>query len=178
MNKKGFTLNMAHYVQRATVDGEYLITGKDTYLRIFIHSNYALGFVFGSFLAIGNASLVTYKHSKRGSVRWYIPVDKIEYFGKLQGYMKESFALDLSLRRSSKGVYQAICYSKPLAELLSEFGKGEDKHLPDKYLVNNAEFLEGIKEGIKTFEGHKLDTRPILNTRKFSSEVAQLYERI
>src|SRR5690606_17081650 len=45
-------------------------------------------------------------------------------------------------------------FVKPLAHLLFEFGKKTNKHLPEKYLVNNKNYLNGLRDGLIDSDGY------------------------
>lgn len=176
----GFTLNMSKYVQRGRLKGRFIVTGKDTRMYPYVHSDYSLGYIFGAFLSVGNANLSTYNNSKRGMVIWYTTYQYEDApVQKLINSVKEAFYLDVKWRRQKRSsTHQLICYSKPLAELFTEFGKNGEKSLPDKYLVNNEDFLKGLYDGLLEFHGYRPDTRSITNKRRFNDENATLFSSL
>jgi len=183
--KPGFTLNLSHYFlykrspygkRWIIIDGDYIRTRGEKKILQYIESNYSLGFVFGSFLAIGNTNVAVYDNKVRGAVNWYIPATKTEEFETLEKCLYESFRLNISLMPKSKNSYRAICYSKPVAMMFMEFGKGSDRHLPPQYFVSNRQFLSGLKDGIGAFDGHLIPGKG--SQRKFSTQVQDLYYTI
>lgn len=170
----GFTVNMAHYSRHPTeVRGRNYIVNNKTYLRVYVDSTYELGYVFGAFLSVGISDIP--KHSSyMGQVCFYTNED----VDKLVAAIKESFNLDAKVYQKPNNRKVVAVHSKPLARFFAEFGKKEQRSLPDKYLVNNAEYLHGILDGIQDFKGHIPDSRNVLNPRKLSQATQDLYYSI
>jgi hypothetical protein len=55
---------------------------------------------------------------------------------------------------------------------------GEERKLPEKYLVNNEKYLSGMKDGIHDFRGFEEDDRETLKKRRFSRHVKEIYDSI
>lgn len=171
-DKKGFTINMAHYVKRAKEVRDGFIINGNSWLRIYVNSDYNLGYFFGCFLSRGIANLSNY----RGQVVFRMYDD--EDATKLYESVEDAFNLAARFRVLSPERYETIIYSKPLAVLLREFGMGESRSLPEKYLVNNSDYLRGIKDGIHDLRGFEEDDRETLKKRTFSRHVKEIYDGI
>jgi len=161
---------MAHFVKRAEkVSGKFIVNG-DSWLRIYVDSTYELGYVFGAFLSKGVSNLSNY----RGQVSFRLTEEDCT---TLYESVEEAFNVATRFRVTETG-FEANIYSKPIARLLWEFGHGEARKLPEKYLVNNRKYLRGIKEGIEYFGGNIPDDRATLKTRKFSPHLFTLYKEL
>lgn len=176
---------MQKYSQRFRVEGNFLITGyKSSEKRIVknITPDFNLGYVIGSYLAVGSVNIITYKNSTRGMVFWY--VEKTENsndsINKLSYSLREAFNLTVSVRDQAKSsTHQIACYSKPLATLFSEFGKKSGrKNLPNEFLYQDKNYIKGIVSGIEDFNGHRPDTRKVLRKRKLNINVIELYNNL
>lgn len=167
---------MAHYVKSATkVTGRKHIINTNTHLNVYVHSTYDLGYVFGAFVSVGISDLPKH-YSHMGQVSFY--TDGTPDLTKLSAAIKNSFNLDSKIVDKSNGRQMLVVYNKPMARLLQEFGKKERRHVPDKYIVNNTQYLQGILDGIEDFKGHLEDTRGVINPRKVSISVQNLYSII
>lgn len=178
-------IDMAEFVERARVEGNFLVTGYNQYEKRILRNiepSYDLGYVFGSYLSVGSVNIITYKRSKRGIVFWYIEKsNSSDKLSKLKNSVKKSFNLSLNVREQKKAsTYQIACYSKPLATLLSQLGKKSgNKKLPECYMIkNNKEYNKGIIDAIEDFEGHIPDRRDVLKKRKLSLDVVDLYQKL
>lgn len=167
---KGFTINMAHYVKRAKEVKNGFINNGDAKLKIYVDSTYGLGYFFGAFLSKGVSNLSNY----RGQVMFRLTDEDPT---TLYESIEDSFNIAPRFRTIDYG-YEMIVYSKPIARLVNEFGSGEARHLPNKYLVNNTKYLLGVQEGLSDFEGHLEDTRDIINPRKFSPSLLKLWKSL
>lgn len=178
-------IDMSKYAKRSRVEGEFLVTGynqSEKKLYKEVDFTYDLGYVLGSYLSVGTVNIVTYKHSTRGIVFWYVPknfgLDKID---KLKHSLKNAFYLDLTVREQKKSsTFQLVCYSKPLATFLSEFGeKSGKKKFPQFYFdLSNSEYKKGLLSSLEDFHGYKPDTRDVLKKRKLNVEVVELYNTL
>lgn len=178
-------IDMSKYTERARIEGNYIVTGynkNEKKINKEIEPSYDLGYVFGSYLSVGNVNLVTYNNSTRGIVFWYVEsVDSHERISQLKHSLKNSFNLSFTQRKQKKAsTYQLVCYSKPLATLLSTFGKKSGlKSLPNEYLfLNEKEYRKGLIKGIEDFNGHLPDPRDVLKKRKLSINVVNLYNML
>lgn len=176
-------IDMEKYSQRCRVEGNFLVTGyKNSEKRIVknVEPDFNLGYVIGAYLAVGSVNIITYKNSTRGMVFWYVEKTDKDKIDRLTKSLSESFNLSLSIREQSKSsTYQVVCYSKPLATLLREFGeKSGRKQLPDYHLYKNPDYIKGVVKGIEEFNGHRPDTRKVLRKRKLNLSVIELYNTL
>lgn len=175
---------MTNYVKRARVDGNFIVTGYNSTerkLNKIVNANHDLGYVIGSYLAVGTSNIITYKNSTRGMVFWYIEKENYDFaIDKLKYALSNAFNLNISIREQKRSsTLQVVCYSKPLATLLSEFGKKSGrKNLPEKFFYNDKDYLKGLISGIEDFDGHKPDSRDVLKKRKLSMSVIELYNNL
>lgn len=178
-------IDMYLYSERSSIQGDYIVTGYNSNqkkTKRYVPAHYELGYVIGSYLSVGSANIQTYKNSTRGIVFWYIekttPDDVID---RLKSALKKAFNLELKVREQERSsTYQAVCYSKPLATFLSEFGsKSGKKNFPGEYLFKeNSDYLKGLLEGIEDFKGHLPDSRSVLKKRKLNLYVVELYRNL
>lgn len=136
----GFTLDLSKYLL------------SKTRTMPLVDSSYDLGLVFGAFAEGG----VAHMHNSPGvyhvgSVRWYVPDTRLEFAQTLAKAITSATTLKSSYRYhtpKSRKVYAVLCYSNALSRMFSEFDQGEDKHIPEKYIVNHPGFLSGIVDGV------------------------------
>jgi IMP dehydrogenase/GMP reductase len=129
--------------------------------KTIIEPSYGLGYIFGTYLGDGNCRIRVNisegvngnKKSTSGSIHWSFGIDEIEIVNKLCYHIKEIFNLDAKVE-TTVNMVKVHLYNKPLAHFINEFGKKEDKHLPEKLLVNNVEYLEGIYYGLIDSDGN------------------------
>ena len=172
INSPGFTLNMAHYVLRAReVKGGFIFNGNSQ-LKVYVDSDYSLGYVFGAYLSVGIANLSNH----RGQVVFRTPDRDRKREVNLKEAVKKAFNLNTSVRPLGNERVEAIVYCKPLTKMLSEFGMGVSMSLPKRYLVSHDGYLKGILDGLEDFKGYEQDVRPVLKRRQFSVRVYTLYE--
>ncbi len=114
---------------------------------------YELGYILGTFLGDGSASVSKYKNSRRGSVKWYFGKNELDIANKLAGCIEKVFNKKCNIYFKKK-IIQVIFYYKPLADFLTSFGKHENKELPHEYFVNNKDYLKGLLEGLIDSDGN------------------------
>lgn len=166
---RGFTLNMAHYVKQVrTIKDGFLINGE-SHLRINVDSTYELGYFFGASISRSVVNLSNY----RGQVFFRMYND--EDATKLYESVEEAFNIAPKFRQLNEYRYEMVIYSKPIANLVSEFGVGSVRMIPDRYLVDNKRYLQGIRDGIEDFQGNIPDERETLKRREFSPDIERLY---
>jgi inosine-5'-monophosphate dehydrogenase len=115
---------------------------------------YELGYIFGTFLGDGSSHTAVHKGSHIGSVRWYFGKNEKRIANKLNKCLFKVFSKEAKIQIKSN-IIQQILYYKPFADFLQKFGKKEKKHLPDKYLINNRKYLQGILDGLVDSDGYK-----------------------
>jgi hypothetical protein len=126
-----------------------------------INSNYNIGYIFGTFLGDGNSRIhrFTRKQNNKltntttGEVVWTFNINEIKFVEKLKKCLFEEFNLIPKIE-IKKNTFKIHLYNKPLAHLLYEFGKKVDKHLPERYFVNNYNYLFGLYDGLTDSDGN------------------------
>lgn len=129
--------------------------------KTLLKPNYNLGYVFGTYLGDGNSSIRVNqldgvngpKKSTSGSIHWSFGVAEIDIANKLKNIIKELFGLDVKTEKTHNMI-RVHLYNKPFAHFLYEFGKRENKHLPENLLVDNIEYLTGIYDGLIDSDGN------------------------
>jgi hypothetical protein len=178
-------IDMKNFSKRARVDGEYLVTGfNSTEKRIKrnIYPTYSLGYTLGCYLSVGTVNLQTYKNSTRGIVFWYFEKSTSSVFiNKFLKSLEESFNLTAFVRKQERSsTFQVVCYSKPLAEFFSEFGKKSGrKKLPNGYLYkDNSSFVSGLLTSLEDFKGNVPDMRDVMKKRHVNVSIIELYKQL
>src|SRR5690606_27410830 len=116
--------------------------------RTNIVPSYSLGYIFGTFLGDGNTHLSVYRKSKRGSVHWSFGLEETEIANKLADAIESIIGKRPSVTIKDKKVLSVNLFSKQWAEFFHMFGKRTNKHLPEKFLCNNKNYLTGIFDGL------------------------------
>lgn len=119
-----------------------------------IADSYELGYLFGTFLGDGHAFIAPSRNSVLGRVSWYFAHHEQEIVEKTIRCLKLITGVDV------RSTWQANAttihfYSLQWARLLSEFGKRHEKHLPEKYLCGNRDYLRGLFDGLIDSDGHR-----------------------
>lgn len=121
------------------------------YTNRFIDFNYDFGKLIGYFLGDGYA-----KFSRQTSYIYITMHEDDKYrVEEVKQLFKRLFNLNSTVYRNNKnkkGVNIKV-YSRPLAKMLSSFGKRLTKKLPSSYLVNNKDYLSGIYDGLVESDG-------------------------
>lgn len=134
--------------------------------------DYHLGYIFGTFLGVGHAYSFAYKGSNIGAVHWYFDADEQTTVDKLVKALQESFSLEPSIEKKHNLIQVNLCY-KPLADYLTQFGKGIQKHLPEDLLVHNHMYLRGLYDGLTDSNGYTEDKRNFFSST--SEQLAELF---
>lgn len=128
-----------------------------------VDSTFQLGVLLGAFADSGVVHLsLNNRNSEVGSVRWYVSIDNTRFAAELVYLLERVFELPASyFTRPHKepNVYTVICHNKNLARFFSDFGKGANRELPSRYLVNNPEYLQGLRYGIVQARINKRDSK-------------------
>lgn len=131
-----------------------------------VKSSYGLGYLFGTFLGDGHASITKSKRrDKNGEktignisshLNWTFGPNELHLAEKVQKYLKEVFATDSKITYPSarSNTHIVLCRRNPLARLFLEFGKKTKKHLPKKYMCLNKEYLQGLFDGLTDSDSH------------------------
>lgn len=131
------------------------------YSRNTITPSYELGYIFGTFLGGGTASIhKTCKVGTNGHVTWGFGCKEFKIAVKLCSFLKSIFSINTNIKKKKNKIV-VIVNCKPLAHLLEEFGKKNNKHLPNKYFANNKDYLRGILNGLSDGDGHITSIRLI-----------------
>lgn len=171
-NVPGFTLNMSHYVKQVKEIKDGFIINGNSWLRIKVDSTYSLGYFFGAYVSRGLSNLSRY----RGQVVFRFYDD--EEITKLYESIEDSFNLAPRFRTLGVGRNEMVVYCKPLAKLVSEFGKGAVREIPRKYMVGNVPYLSGICDGIEDMSGHIPDSREIIKRREYSPFISKIHSEV
>ena len=165
--EKGFTINMFHtpvggdFSWATEVSRDY-VRVRDAKTRKFVESNYDTGYVFGAFVAVG----VTNSFPRKGGmVVFFTGTNDVT---ELEDCLRREFLVRPKYYKRTDTVYTVNVHSAALARLMAKFGEKENRHVPNEYLVDNPEYLRGIREGLMHFNGHKEDTRDVLSPRHFN----------
>lgn len=118
--------------------------------------SYELGYVFGTFLGDGCASTAISNGRAQGSCHWYFGKNEVATVDKLTACLINTFpnASD-PVMNFSENMSIVHFHYKPLADFLSDFGKKENKHLPEEFFVNDVSYLNGIYDGLLDSDGCK-----------------------
>lgn len=170
----GFRINTVKYrnVRWATEANGKFIQTFNAKTKTHVESTYPTGYVFGAFLAVGTTNLVP----KKGGMTVFF-VETRDPDPLIQA-LKEAFLVEPRHFKRLENQYTVVVHSVALARILDEFGKGNEKELPEKYLVRNQKFLHGVRDGILYFDGHTEDTRDLPKRRKFNPRTLELLELI
>ena len=143
---KGFEIDLREFATRQEKQlARYQTTIADTY---------ELGYVFGTFLGDGHAFIAPSRNSVQGRVSWYFAKHEQEITEKLIRCLK--MVSGVEAKATERELITSIeFYSLQWARLLSAFGKRHEKHLPEKYLSENRDYLQGLFDGLIDSDGHR-----------------------
>jgi IMP dehydrogenase/GMP reductase len=115
--------------------------------------NYELGYIFGTFLGDGCSRTITNKKRRSNSVNWYFGKNELEIAIKLNECVEKIFGRSTNIRET-KNTPVVTLHDKPFADFLSHFGKRDNKHLPEEFLVLNKFYLQGLFDGLIDSDGN------------------------
>ncbi len=123
-----------------------------------IRESYDLGYLFGAFLGDGHAFLNHNGSAMRigseiGRVSWYFSHEEGEIANKLCDSVEKVTGVRPTIKPNGN-ILEVLFYSLPWARLLAEFGKRQNKHLPQPYLINQPDYLAGLKDGLVDSDGY------------------------
>jgi len=126
---------------------------------LVLKPSYKLGYIFGTFLGDGTAHKGVNKknNSHVGSVRWSLGLDELEIAEKISKCMYNISKKESKIVYTKRNTIEVRFFYKPLADFLQGFGKKHNKFLPEKYLINNKEYLKGICDGLIDSDGYEED---------------------
>ena len=167
-----FEYNISEYFLRAEHKPKY---------NMVIKSNYNLGYMFGFFLGDGHARKTKGTNSKgfssfSGGVEWYINSKDQNKTLKLSEaiFSVVGKTPTITLKKSNPSVTTVILYSKQWGELLLSFGKFNEKHLPEKYMCLDKQYLQGIYDGLIDSDGH-ITSEGQINFNNTSPQLIELF---
>jgi len=147
-----FELNETFEIKLVKWSGGRRIEEHDPDVVNILEPSYETGYIFGTYLGDGS----TYEGdngSKR--VSWAFGLEETDIAEKLKSCLNEVMD-NINPQVKTKGgnvTEVSLCYN-PLARLTREFGKKTEKHLPNKYLVDNKPYLRGLRDGLVDSDGH------------------------
>jgi len=133
-------------------DGGNGYSNVKTKIDFSLEPSYEVGYIFGTFLGDGHAMLANNGQTDTGAVHWYFGLGEGKIALKLRDAIKSVTGRDLILAKGTN-ITKCTLYHKPLAEFLATFGKKTEKHLPEKFIVNNQPYLQGISDGLIDSDG-------------------------
>lgn len=172
---KGFNLNLNKFYRSKRVKKVPVVP-----------SNYDLGLIFGAYLEGGVSHLALNSDAPNhivASSRWYVPVSRLDFAIQLTETIKRVFGLNASyFHRPEKdgNVVTVICHSQLLSRFFRTLGtKSHEKALPEEYIVDNREFMQGLYDGMKALRRERVVTNPhgkrVVSIRG-SPKVRELFE--
>ena len=117
-----------------------------------IGPSYFLGYLFGSFLGDGDASIAPSRNSVQGRVTWTFGPDERDIAKRLAECVEVATGVVPSIKEER--VIRVKLFSLQWARLLSEFGKRDRKHLPAKFRCADPFYLKGLYDGLVDSDGH------------------------
>jgi IMP dehydrogenase/GMP reductase len=148
-----------------------------------ITSTYDLGYIFGCYLGDGTTFLKNCgKVGRRNlcsSLSWSFGLGEVAIAEKLKNALDSTFGKFANVKQVvRKNVLMVYNRSSVLSRLFVEFGKGSNKHLPEKYRCSNKDYVAGLLDGLIDSDGSKprvgaRDSR--ISFQNTSSELAELY---
>jgi len=122
--------------------------------NIEIEPSYQLGYMLGTFLGDGCSKVTSNRNSEAGSVAWYFNKHEVDISSKLVAAVE--FVTGVRPTVKEKDSIQLVnFYSLQWARLLQEFGKKTEKHLPEKYLCGDRDYINGLLDGLLDSDGHR-----------------------
>ena len=130
-----------------------------------IASGYELGYLFGTFLGDGSSFIHTSsnvndnrynpprkRNSTIGSVTWFFGANETKIANKLNSCLSKVTGKK-GVTKLDKNVLKITLYSKPWAHIFQEFGKFNEKRLPEQYYCLDNNYLKGLWEGLLDSDG-------------------------
>lgn len=148
----------------------------------FIKSNYNVGYIFGTFLGDGYSKHRTAKRgdgtTKVGSVQWYFGINEKETANKLADAIEKEMGKRpvISYSQVSRMIHVNF-HSKQWGNFFQQFGKKNEKHLPERFLIDNYKYLKGVYDGLVDSDGYREKQRKMDSVRVgFTNTSPQLIE--
>jgi IMP dehydrogenase/GMP reductase len=148
--KNSFTINLLDF---AIKDSTVPEKSKN------IKPSYSLGYIFGTFLGDGCANLSDVQREKTfsevGSLCWIFGEKENVIADKVISCCTEVFGKSPHIAESkTKNITLVQFHYQVLARFFQDFGKKNEKHLPEKYFCNDTNYLSGIIDGLVDSDGH------------------------
>lgn len=151
---------------------EYALSRRDFKngfkLHTGIDSSYGLGYLIGSFLGDGCATI--YKNENRkgrrntsSSLKWYFGLKERHIATKTAQLIKEIFECN-AIIKEVKNMIIVECRSNSLTRFFYQFGKKKNKNLPIKFRALSKEYNKGLLEGLIDSDGYIESTGRIVFT--------------
>jgi IMP dehydrogenase/GMP reductase len=118
-----------------------------------ISDSYELGYVFGTFLGDGHAFIAKSRNSVLGRVSWYFALREADIASKLVQCLKAVTGVEVTPIANEK-IINVHFYSLQWAQLLAQFGKRHEKHLPSRYVCASQRYLQGLFDGLMDSDGN------------------------
>jgi IMP dehydrogenase/GMP reductase len=128
-------------------------SGYDYEIDNKIQSNYDSGYIFGTFLGDGNSS---FSKNNSGVVRWSFNIDEMKIAQKLKSCIDNTLdSVNVKIKkRKERNIIHVVLNYNPIVRLFEEFGKSQNKELPQEYLVDEKTYLRGLFDGLIDSDGH------------------------
>jgi IMP dehydrogenase/GMP reductase len=157
-------------------DGDNGTSSIKTKIDCTLRATYDVGYMFGSFLGDGHAMITNNGSADIGSVHWHFGLKESFIAEKLQKCVKKITGKNLEIEYKDNIILCSL-YHKPLAELLSTFGKKIEKHLPDKFMVNSHNYLQGVLDGLVDSGGY-MEQGGRINFHSTSTKLIEVFNII
>ena len=112
-----------------------------------IKDSYDLGFLFGTFLDVGQATLTPANGRDIGEVSWSFGARETELADKLAAAVERVVGVASRVERVHGCLIVRLC-SLQWARLLGEFGPRAERRLPSRYLCRSDDYLTGLRDGL------------------------------
>lgn len=123
-----------------------------------LRPTYEMGYLIGSFLGDGFASCKTTasRNGKRNTVGvmyWSYGAKEDEIAEKTAACVEKVFGYKPAIRKE-KAMTKVKVRSNPIIRWFEQFGKRQNKHLPDSLFCSNVDYLRGILDGLVDSDGY------------------------
>lgn len=150
-----YDIDMQKYCKNVIDENNNTSTGNgNRKLPKTVAFDYDLGYIFGMFLGDGNSNITKDRNNNdAGKFVVNLGIDEISESNKLKECVYNKFGIN-GVDVHVKSVNRVTFYSLPLARMFWEFGKKTEKHLPNEFLVDNEDYLEGLLDGLLDSDGY------------------------
>jgi hypothetical protein len=150
------------------------------YNKEIIYPSYNLGFLIGAFLGDGTAQTVISERTLKNGVvsrntthnlNYTFNYHELDLAEKVNSAMKDVFHVSAKIECPNSNQHKRNTHivrinCAPISKFFQQFyNEKSEKYIPEKYFVNNKDYLEGILDGIYLSDGNdKYGGRNIVNT--------------